>query len=288
MERVFFYIEECSFFMVKYCRVIILNIQEIVGCMKIHGDDKRIQEIQTAHRLKIVQSMNIKEGMNILEIGCGQGDTLAVLAATVGEFGHVRGIDIASGDYGAPITLNEAAAYLKKSDLGERITIDFETSVDDLSEDITYDAIILSHCLWYFADETILRKLLDKVKNLTSTIHIAEWDIVDVNVGQIAHQMASYIQAYYATINISDANIRTLFTANQVTNELERIGANVTKQIVNATEIQDGQWEIVYAEAMDFQGTILEQQMKTMKESMKYQAINSTESMNSFLLSAVF
>jgi len=38
-----------------------------------------IQRTQTDHRLKLVQFWGIKEGSRVLEIGCGQGDTTAIL-----------------------------------------------------------------------------------------------------------------------------------------------------------------------------------------------------------------
>ncbi|MBQ8508498.1 MAG: hypothetical protein IJ493_01165 [Clostridia bacterium] len=48
----------------------------------------------------------------ILEIGYGQGDTTAALAAIVGEGGFVHAVDIASPDYGSPETLGQARERL--------------------------------------------------------------------------------------------------------------------------------------------------------------------------------
>lgn len=45
------------------------------------------------------------EGAKVLELGCGQGDSTAVLAAIVGSAGHVTGVDPGSLDYGeVPLT----------------------------------------------------------------------------------------------------------------------------------------------------------------------------------------
>ncbi|MBW9235691.1 class I SAM-dependent methyltransferase, partial [Leptospira santarosai] len=62
---------------------------------------KGIQSIQTQHRLKLAEVWGIKDGKRVLEIGCGQGDTTAVLAYLVGDKGFVHGIDIAPTNYGS-------------------------------------------------------------------------------------------------------------------------------------------------------------------------------------------
>lgn len=52
------------------------------------------------HRLELLKEWGIRPGQTVLEIGCGQGDTASVLAAAVGEEGHVTGMDPAPFDYG--------------------------------------------------------------------------------------------------------------------------------------------------------------------------------------------
>ena len=59
-----------------------------------------IQLGQTEHRINLVSKWDIKEGNNVLELGCGQGDCTAVLAAAVGECGTVTAVDPAPLDYG--------------------------------------------------------------------------------------------------------------------------------------------------------------------------------------------
>lgn len=80
-----------------------------------------IQQAQLQHRLELVAAFGIQKGMRVLEIGCGQGDTTVAIADAVGESGSVVAIDIANPDYGAPLTLGQAAERIKKSSLGERI-----------------------------------------------------------------------------------------------------------------------------------------------------------------------
>lgn len=101
-------------------------MEHLLKCMKIIGDDT-IQRTQLTHRIELVKTFQVKKGMKVLEIGCGQGDTTVVLADAVGETGHIVAIDIASPEYGAPITLGEAAETISQSPLGQRIDFHFET-----------------------------------------------------------------------------------------------------------------------------------------------------------------
>ena len=66
------------------------------------GGSTAIQLTQTQHRIQlIVDHWGVKDGENVLEIGCGQGDSTTVFAAAVGEKGHVTALDPASLDYGS-------------------------------------------------------------------------------------------------------------------------------------------------------------------------------------------
>lgn len=64
-----------------------MNLEEIVDCMLLNENDKEIQRTQTEHRIKLVDFWRVKKGDRVLEVGCGQGDTTAVLANAVGASG---------------------------------------------------------------------------------------------------------------------------------------------------------------------------------------------------------
>lgn len=55
---------------------------------------------QVAHRVELLKCWPELAGKSVFEVGCGQGDATAVLAAAVGEQGSVVGCDPASKDYG--------------------------------------------------------------------------------------------------------------------------------------------------------------------------------------------
>lgn len=224
-------------------------LQTIVTCMATHEEMANIQKIQTEHRIKLVESWGIKEGSRVLEIGCGQGDTTAVLAYFVGETGFVQGIDVASGDYGAPITLGDSLDFLKQSKLGKQIKVNLETDI--LSGDFDYpensfDYIVFSQCSWYISSFEELQRIMEKVKKWGKQLCFAEWDARVKSIEQYPHLLSIQIQAQYEAFKQdSDSNVRTLFTPTDLKRIVENSGWNVIKEeIIDSPELQDGVWEI--------------------------------------------
>lgn len=224
-------------------------VDYIVDCMATTDGSKDIQRIQTKHRIKLVQFWDIKEGSKVLEIGCGQGDTTAVLAYFVGDKGFVHGIDIAPPTYGAPFTLGEAAAHLISSELGKQIKIDF--NMDVMCEGVTFpenyfDYIVFSHCSWYMDSPNQLEAILKKIRKWGNKLCFAEWDTRINSIEQYPHLLSVLIQSHYECFyEGSDANIRTLFTPE----DIKIIAQNSSWNLVDETsiysqELQDPGWEI--------------------------------------------
>lgn len=226
-------------------------VEEIVGCMKLHGKNSNVQRIQTEHRVKIAEFWGIKEGSRVLEIGCGQGDTIAVLAYLVGESGFVYGVDVASPSYGSPITLGEAAQHIKQSKLGKQLRIDFETDLLNPKLDFpekSFDFIVLSHCSWYFESPQKLLDILTKVRKWGKHLCFAEWDLRIQQMEQYPHLMAVLIQAQYECFKeSSESNVRTLFTADDVKKMAEQADWKMCKDTtIYSPDLQDGVWEVNY------------------------------------------
>lgn len=223
-------------------------VEEIVSCMALHNGNRELQTIQTEHRVKLAQFWDIEEGSRVLEIGCGQGDTTAVLARFAGESGFVHGIDIASPDYGAPITIAQAAAHLKNSKLGNRMKFDFETDVlsDTVDfEENAFDYIVLSQCSWYFKSPEIFLETLKKIRKWGKKLCFAEWDVRINQPSQLAHYMAVIIQAHYECFKEdSHSNVRTLFAANEIKAIAELANWEIVKETsIYSSDMHDGKWE---------------------------------------------
>lgn len=221
-------------------------IEEILTCMP---SSNKIQKVQTQHRLTLAETWEIKKGSKILEIGCGQGDTTAVLAYLTGENGLVHGIDIASADYGAPLTLGESVTFLQNSALGSRIKIDFETDIltdPHRFPDNYFDYIVLSHSSWYLRSFEELAKMLKMLRKWGKQLCFAEWDTSINSIEQYPHFLAVLIQAQYEAFKKnSTANVRTLFTPEDIRKLAKDAGWEVIKeQSIHSPDLQDADWEV--------------------------------------------
>src|SRR4051794_2160858 len=101
------------------------EVRELAALMAAHELSPDEQLRQTAFRAALVDEWKIPVGARVLEVGCGQGDTTAVLADAVGEHGRVVAVDLGGHAYGAPISLGDSAAHLSAGPLGSRIRFGF-------------------------------------------------------------------------------------------------------------------------------------------------------------------
>ncbi|KAH0794077.1 class I SAM-dependent methyltransferase [Histomonas meleagridis] len=221
-------------------------VDKLLSAIGLEGD--RNQRIQSAHRLKLIDFWNIPKGARILEIGCGQGDTLAALAFCGGPECFVHGVDIASPDYGAPITLEDAKYRLYNSQLKSNIRIDFEIDITQHPEiyDSDYDIIVLSHSIWYLSSREKLTEILTKLYKPGRRLCIAEWNPNAIIPEQIPHFMATMIQATCGSFDeTTSSNIRTLFYPEDILKSVEISGWKVQKSDeIFSSDLQDGKWEV--------------------------------------------
>ncbi len=263
------------------------NTLDFISTYKLFEDDV-VQQIQLQHRLELVAAFDIQKGMHVLEIGCGQGDTTAALADAVGEDGHVVAIDIASRDYGAPLTLGQATDRIKNSALGRRIQFHFETDFSSFELTETFDAVVLSHCSWYFKRPRELQQYFLKIRGMTRKLCFAEWDLDFTNLQQRSHFYAASILALYSNFVDNDGNIQNLFDKIQIQRMLEQVGYRIDKQsTINATYLQDGQWEKDYANSIRSEFHGVSDMLQTMINSY-YELMNvpngDAQSLNSFII----
>lgn len=247
------------------------EIKAIVECMATSNQAYYVQMIQTKHRIKLVDFWGIKAGSKILEIGCGQGDTTAVLAYYTGEKGFVQGIDIGPPTYGSPVTLGESADYLIQSKLGKQIRIDF--NIDILSPEVefqenSFDYIVFSHCSWYTKSASELLMIMEKVRKWGKQLCFAEWSTNINAIEQYPHLLSILIQAQYEAFkHNSESNVRTLITPHDIRAIAEQAGWQIIKDsIIDSPDLQDGKWEVDKVRT-DFSSELSE--IKNMPEKLK-------------------
>ncbi len=224
-------------------------VDYIVGCLDLDARAAAVQKIQTRHRLELARFWGVEKGARILEIGCGQGDTSAVLAYLVGEDGLVYGVDNASPDYGSPFTLGQMAARLKNTPFGKQLDINFETDVLSPKVDFpenSFDLVIFANCSWYFKSADELLGLLSRVRKWGKRLGFAEWDTRLNRAEQFPHFLAISIQAQYECFKEnSQSNVRTLFTPEDLREIAGQAGWQISREASLPTEgLQDAGWEI--------------------------------------------
>lgn len=249
-----------------------------------------IQQVQLQHRLDLTEAFGVKKGMSVLEIGCGQGDTTVALADAVGDYGKVIGIDIASRDYGNPLTLGQATDRIKRSALGERITFHFEMDFESFESSEIFDVAVLSHSSWYFKRPEELLRYFTKLRKMTKYICFAEWDLDFTHISQRSHFCAASVLALYSNFVKNDGNIQNLIHKEQIRELLEKAGFQIVKRgMVDATYLQDAQWEKSYANSIRQEFANAPSMIQTLVTSY-YELMNvsneNEQSLNSFILCA--
>jgi SAM-dependent methyltransferase len=215
----------------------------------------KIQETQTNHRLKLLQKWRIEPGQNILEIGCGQGDMTAALAYRVGSNGHITAVDSAPPEYGAPFTLGECMANLKTTPLGNSIEPYFSTNLledNSMLNGKIFDAVVFSHCSWYFSSISEFTKLLEIIKGHTKKILYAEWDLRIRIPEQTDHFLAAVIQGIWAALQkLPMLNIQTLMGKQDILRIAEELHLVIEADgSIDSGTMQDGEWETDMAKGL--------------------------------------
>jgi SAM-dependent methyltransferase len=153
------------------------------------------------HRLSLIKIWGIETGQQILDVGCGQGESCLVLALEVGDSGHVTGIDIARPEYGTPFSMGEAHEYVGKSALGPRITFhraDAPSFLGSLGRppSTVFDSVVLCHSLWYFPNGEAVHVLFKTLADARiPSVYLAEYSYLPSNESQVPHILAAKAQA---------------------------------------------------------------------------------------------
>lgn len=225
--------------------------EQIASLMAVSAQSSAIQIAQTQYRLQLMERWPISPGARVLEIGCGQGDMTAVLAHAVGDGGHVTAVDLADPEYGAPVSVGEAAKHLLATPLGQRIDVHFNYDVLDPANIFapgTFDYVVLAHCSWYFASLEQLGQVLRRIRPWAKQLCYAEWDMQPQTLDQVGHLLAILIQGQIEAFTIeSDANIRSPFSRARLQALLQETGWRVSAEsLMDTAQLQDADWEIAW------------------------------------------
>lgn len=227
-----------------------MDIESVARCIAMYNLNPPERIGITKFKSMFVDRWGIFEGATVLEIGCGQGDTTALLAEAVGEDGLVIATDPAPLNYGSPITIGEAANFLGNSRLGSRINFHFNTNICDSQSFLgnqLIDFAVLAHCSYYFDSQEALLNTFISAGKWAKTLCFSEWDVIANNIHQISHLLAIFIQGQVESFKRdSTANIRSPFSKQEVENLLDKSGWIITDDFkIDSLQMQEYvAWEV--------------------------------------------
>lgn len=216
-------------------------------------DHPEIEIAQAQHRINLINLWKIAPGSRILELGCGQGNTTAVLAHTVGSEGHIDAVDPGALDYGAPFTLAQAQDYLTKSAVGGRIRWNQADPEEFLqqaasNEQDPWDVAILAHCIWYFATPSVLASILRALKGRVKKICIAEYAMHATEKAAVPHVLAVLARGMLEAFRTeSSENVRSPLTPGAIQDIAAGVGwmmSGPDSIVVPEPGLLDGKWEV--------------------------------------------
>ncbi|KAI8628629.1 S-adenosyl-L-methionine-dependent methyltransferase [Xylariaceae sp. FL1651] len=207
-----------------------------------------IEIAQVEHRIRLINLWNIEPGAHVLELGCGQGLTTAVLAESVGPSGHIDAVDPAALDYGAPFTLSQAQDYLSASPVGDRVSWHQATPQGLLTAtDPVWDVAVLSHCIWYFDSEQALKEVLRGLKGRVKRLCIAEYALQATEKAAIPHVLAVLARGSLESCKAeTEQNVRSPLSPSAIKSMAEKSDWMCTQEsfVIPEVGLLDGSWEV--------------------------------------------
>jgi SAM-dependent methyltransferase len=254
------------------------SLEEILQVLGTTPSSYYSTNSQSNHRRRILQSwLEISRengydleshiiGKQTLDIGCGQGDMAALVAATLKSQGTkesmIIGVDPASLAYGesfkngvcseslkfskgTPWTLGEAQSSLSTGPLREYICFKQTTAPALVASSPigTYSVAYLAHSLYYFPS---FSSLVQTFKSLLDagvrTLLLAEWALSISRLAALPHLLSVLIQSMEP---LTEGNVRTVLSPAAYVNAATQAGWDVvgSQTFMPAADLEDGKWE---------------------------------------------
>ena len=208
---------------------------------------KQIAKI--THRRRLADFWSIEKGSTVLEIGCGQGETAAVIATIVGEYGNVVAVDIADPNYGYPVTCEASSSQILESPIGNRIQFFYNFNILENYTELPlshFNYIVFSHSSWYFQSELTFSNILERVRGYGGKLAFAEWCIIPDKVEQLSHFLSVLIQNQLKLFNNKyETNICSILSPDRIRHITKNSGWSIdNEEFIVSNELYDGISEV--------------------------------------------
>lgn len=243
------------------------------------------------HRLSILKAWSIPQGSQILDIGCGQGESTLALALELGARSRITGIDTARPDYGLPYTVSQAQTHSLSSALGRRIQFhrqdpethlfsptaatDGEQPNVQAPADHTYDAAVLCHSIWYFPDRATVAALFQTLSRAgIPRLYLADYDYSGSLPEQQPHVLSALSQALFHAYKVPreagrfTLNIRAAPPATDVLKAAREAGFEVVREgvVVPDRGMLEGHFEARYTQGDKYAARVRAEGLKPDQE----------------------
>ena len=131
-----------------------------------------------------------------------------------------------------------------------RDPIDYLSTTDTTT---IYDVAVLAHCIWYFANPSILLATLRTVATRAKRVYLAEWALSASNPAGFAHVLAVLAMASLECRKTeSHANVRTVISPQRLKDLAQEAGLTLDSEFTitpphGKQGMRDAEWEIGHA-----------------------------------------
>ncbi|TEA22690.1 Methyltransferase ustM [Colletotrichum sidae] len=217
---------------------------------------------QLAHRLRLCARWSITPSSQILDIGCGQGDSALVLSHIVSSSspdtsapGHATALDPAPGTYGSPYTLAQSQSFISSTEHGKHITFVNADAPSYLAANPSadFDVATLCHSLWYFPSPAAVSALFRSLSanNQIRRLCFAEYALKASRPSQVPHELAVQAQRRFHQfqqargVNDNTANVRCALDPDDFVKSAEEAGWKLEDRgRIGTPGLLDGKWEV--------------------------------------------
>lgn len=125
-----------------------------------------------------------------------------------------------------------------------------------------FDAVVLAHCLWYFASPSQILSTFVALKRHSKRLLLAEWSLVATHHLAQPHVLAVLTQAALECRKpVSKSNVRTVLSPKRLTNLALAAGWQLESEsrMQPREGVLDGQWEVAACLSSVFKSEVEEQ-----------------------------
>ena len=222
-----------------------LEINSIAKFFPLYKINPQKQIAKISHRRRLIDFWSIEKGSTVLEIGCGQGDTTAVIASMVGEHGSVVAVDIADSKYGYPVTCEASSSQLLESPIGNRIQFFYNFNILENYTDLPlkhFNYVVFSYSSWYCDSGLTFSNILERVRDYSENLAFSEWCIIPEKVEQLSHFLSVLIQNQIKLFNNKyETNISSILSPDRIRQITKTSGWSISNEdFIVPNELYDG------------------------------------------------